>query len=95
LKRLTNETNKVGVGVGGGSGEGKGEGKGRRSLDELSRTPKEGEAEREVVVHLVSGAAEGTGDIDDRELMLFVLSQLLKTDTIASISLQYGITVRS
>lgn len=66
------------------------EGKARRSLDEL-RGRDGVEESREVVVHEVS-PREACGEIGAD---VSARVQLVKTDTMASISLQYGITVRS
>lgn len=67
----------------------------RRSLEELSRTHQQGPAEREIILHEVSCPLLHPRTVELTPPPARAVSQLAKTDTIASISLQYGITVSS
>jgi len=62
---------------------------GRRSLDELARTQSNKPDERDVIVHQVSPLACHESPFTRSRPGL---DQILRTDTIASISLRYGIT---
>ena len=66
--------------------------KARTSLDGLSREQGNATEDREVVVHQVSSQSLIIFAVLKLTLFSRTLSQLLKTDTIASVSLKYGIT---
>ena len=93
LKRVTDKERAAtgAAGAGGGTG-GLPSSKSRTSLDELVREATPNEGERDVVVHQVS-LAVAPHVVDPRSTNPPHAPQLVKSDTIASISLQYGITV--